>query len=223
MIHIEAIKASLFDANCYVVWSDESRAALVVDPGPGTADRVKDFCNARKVDPAAVLLTHGHADHIWEADAVAGEALPVFIPEPDAYWLDNPAALLGIDAEWLQLPVWNKPTNIKRINSLDFEPVPGIPLRMIPAPGHSPGSAVFLIGMSPGQNSMALSGDVVFAGSVGRTDLPGGDETEMRESLRTLAASLDPATRLLPGHGPLTIWADEQKNNAYVRRAVARQ
>ena len=236
MLQIRVVPAVLFGANCYVVWEDTepSKKALVVDPGPGTAQGVQDVLGAEQLEVGAVLLTHGHIDHVWDAAQVAAleqvtsadaeaTVIPVLIPQPDLGFLQDPAGMLGFSPQGFGLPAWEYPAGVVPIEDLSFGPVPGIMFRMIPAPGHSPGSAVFLMAGTGGDATpLALSGDVVFAGSVGRTDLPGGDEEEMRESLRTLAGAMDPATTLLPGHGEATTWGHELATNPYVKRAVRR-
>ncbi len=222
MLQVRQITSSLFDANCYVLWDEDSKVALVVDPGPGTAGSVKELLRDSGLSLGAILLTHGHGDHVWEAAAVqeGSENIPVFVTAPDIFFMEDPAGMLGIVPEKFGMAPWNPPANVTPLEKVSLDPVPGIGIRVVPAPGHSPGSAFFLVG-SPGLTQpLAFSGDVVFAGSVGRTDLVGGDEYEMRESLRTLAQVIDPATTLLPGHGPQTTWARELATNPYVVRAV---
>ena len=148
---------------------------------------------------------------------------PVYIPEPDLALIENPMGALGMRASALGIGEWQYPEVVVPLGSEQFNPVEGITVRVIPAPGHSPGSSVFLFAPTPTDAPMALSGDVIFAGSVGRTDLPGGDEYVMRESLRTLADVLDPATVLLPGHGPQTRWGTELQTNPFVLRAQRRR
>ncbi len=228
MLQMQRFPAELFDANCYVVWS--GKEVLVVDPGAGITAPVVEFLEYEGLQLASVLLTHGHADHVWEAAPlvsaaqaanVASSRVPVYITGPDRYFLQDPAGALGLSAANLDVVPWEIPVNVQQIDDLSFEPAANVHLRAIPAPGHSPGSAVFLVASAdngPG-DLKAFSGDVVFAGSVGRTDLPGGDEDEMRQSLRTLCNVLDPRTTLYPGHGPHTTWQKELDTNAYVRRA----
>lgn len=229
MLNIRQLKTSLFDANCYVVWPDGSTEALVVDPGPGTKDRVLKLLADNGLTLGAVLLTHGHFDHVWDAAAVAdgvAEDLdaaslpPVYIPRPDLFWLDDPVEKVGLPLAHLGLCDWRKPASATPISELEWQPVPNVTLRMIPAPGHSPGSAIYLVGAEGLEEPLAFAGDVIFQGSIGRTDLPGGDVEEMDESLRTLAAVLNPETVLLPGHGPKTQWGAEKKTNPYVKRAL---
>lgn len=191
-----------------------SPEVLVVDPGVGAALQMA----ALQKPIGAVLLTHGHPDHIWDAAEVSrlGGGAPVFLPSADLDWLADPAGMLGFGdfGEWQRPEVSGVPLGTWQV-------LPEIYLRMIPAPGHSPGSSVFLIGGATNMGtSTALTGDVVFKGSVGRTDLIGGDDAVMSETLRTLAGALDPSTVLLPGHGERTVWSTELSENPYVKEAV---
>lgn len=225
MLNIKQLRTSHFDANCYVVWPEGASEALVIDPGPGTAAKVASVLKDNNVTLGAILLTHGHFDHIWDTSdlvtAATGEAeVDIFIPGPDFFWLDDPMASAGWSLSHLGLPEWKQPERVQKIENLQWQPVPGVTLRMIPSPGHSPGSSVYLVGAEGLQGPLAFSGDVVFEGSIGRTDLPHGDDEEMSESLRTLAAVLDPDTVLLPGHGPSTTWGSERRTNPHVRRAL---
>lgn len=222
-MNIEVLEASIFDANCYVLWADNGVEALVVDPGPGTAQQVRTLLADKGLEVGAVLLTHGHVDHVWDAEQVSSGTVPVYIPEADRYWLNDPLGGLQMRADALGLGAWEAPALVEGLGSQTFSPVEGLTLRLVPAPGHSPGSSVFLIAVEAGQQPLALCGDVIFAGSVGRTDLPGGDEWVMRETLRTLADILDPATVLLPGHGEPTRWKEELETNPYVARAKRRE
>lgn len=221
MIEIGTISTKLMGANCYIAYDDEAKEALIVDPGVGAARRVERYCEEHGLQPKAVLLTHGHADHVWDTAAIAenhGHRIPVYIPSADIFWLDSPADELGLTLPALH---WCKPDHITAAPINSWEPVKGVFLRMIPAPGHSPGSSIFLVDSPEDFAPTAFCGDVIFAGSVGRTDLPHGSETEMRESLRTLADVMDPRTKLLPGHGSRTTWRNELENNPYVLRVIS--
>lgn len=228
MLRIETIPTKLFGANCYLVGAEGVESVVVVDPGVGVADQIAETLLARGQRVGAVVLTHGHGDHVWQADAVSrvgnDAPAPVFIPGPDLQWLDDPAGPLGLSSHDVGLADWVRPQIVEEVPSGAWQPVPDIYLQMIPAPGHSAGSAIFLLGDSAQVDGRSVelvgfSGDVVFAGSVGRTDLPGGHEGEMRQSLRTLVNVMNPQTVLLPGHGPTTVWADECQSNPYVLRA----
>lgn len=213
MLTIERVPAQLFDANAYVISAGDGAPVLVVDPGPGVAAALSE----RGIETGAVLLTHGHPDHTWDAAEVSrmGDGVPVFLPSPDREWLDDPAGKLGFGS----FGQWEAPLALD-VPLGDWQVLPGVVLHAVPAPGHSPGSTVFLIGGTTDVGTpTALTGDVIFKGSIGRTDLPGGDQAEMDETLRTLAAVLDPATTLLPGHGQKTVWSEELATNPYVKDA----
>lgn len=221
MIEIATIATDLMGANCYIAYDKTAKEALIVDPGLGAAKKVKKFCDEHGVKPSAVLLTHGHADHIWDVAAVGednGRHIPVYIPSADKFWLDAPADELGVRLPALH---WRKPERVLPVPIESWEATEGVFIRMIPAPGHSPGSAIFLVAGNEEDTPLAFCGDVIFASSIGRTDLPHGSESAMRESIRTLADVMDPRTRLLPGHGSRTTWRNELENNPYVLRAIA--
>lgn len=220
--------------NAYIAHAADTNEALIIDPGYGTAERIKDYLKQNQLTAVNVLLTHGHPDHVWDCAAFNA---PVWIPGPDSYRLQNPMAHLPFPLE-LGGQSWNRPADIRELPTQTITLAAGIPVLMVPAPGHSEGSAIFLTEVSadeelqldvpglppvhPAQGQaqpLAWCGDVIFAGSVGRTDLPGGDETQMRHTLRTLANAIDPATWLLPGHGPATTWDIEKRTNPYVIRA----
>lgn len=250
LIHV--IPSPYYGANAMVILPDtaeEPVRALVVDPSFGVTGRLREIIDEAGAVVAGVLLTHGHPDHVWECAEVASWGVPpagamdtlggapggapVWLPAPDRYRMANPAGAVSNMPTGLDLPQWREPEDLRDMPGGAVELVPGLVMKMVPAPGHTEGSAVFIahspvvIGsagqtlFSSGRDAVpwALSGDVIFAGSVGRTDLPGGDETQMRHSLRTLANALDPATLLVPGHGPMTTMADEIATNPYIARA----
>ncbi|PFG37958.1 glyoxylase-like metal-dependent hydrolase (beta-lactamase superfamily II) [Georgenia soli] len=237
---------TVLEAHCYVVAPHDGAAALVVDPGAGSAPEVRRLLAEHGLQVGAVALTHAHADHLWDAAAVAGDA-PVYVAPPDLYRLDDPAGALGEPLatlfQDLAVDPWRRPTDVRPLPGELFsgggaEIVPGVTVRAVPAPGHTEGSTVLLLSGAPvtagaiptgpdvhpdatGRYLVALCGDVIFAGSVGRTDLPGGDEREMIATLRTLSSSLAPTTVLLPGHGPSTVLSRELAANPHVRAAFS--
>lgn len=228
---------TVIEANTYILADEEARSALVVDTGGGSADWIKATLADRGLTLGAVLLTHGHSDHVWDASAVvSGE--PVYIPEPDLYRLDNlgESIVLPQVAAALRrsgIPEWRKPETAMALPSEAFSQgmdiVDGIHIRAIAAPGHSEGSSVFLLEGSVGADEEAatslsadpvkimISGDVLFRDGIGRTDLPGGDDAQMRESLRMLIQIIDPQTRVFPGHGAATTMGREISSSMYLR------
>lgn len=234
-MRIERIESAIMGENAYIFTPRDSKESLIVDPGFGTAKPIGKYLEENDLVATTVLLTHGHPDHVWDSAAFD---LPVYIPGPDLYRMDDPMAFLP--PAFGLLGEWTKPKDVRTIPSTVMELVAGLPILVVPAPGHTEGSAVFLTEIPAGDvletnaelpgvrtnhppftepQPLALAGDVIFAGSVGRTDLAGGDETAMRHSLRTLANAMDPRTWLLPGHGPATHWEQELLHNPYVLRA----
>ncbi len=232
------VVADVFAENCYVVIS-EGRA-LVIDPGAGTAATVHHHIEEAGATLEAVLLTHGHPDHTWDAATLAGD-LPVYVPAPDLYRLDDPlgvrnTALRSVLTDQLVSlfgEPWTRPANVLEVPPALFEgsgaTIAGVPLRAIPAPGHTEGSTLYLtegtwddgvaswVGKTAGTAPLAFSGDVIFKQGIGRTDLPGGDENVMAWTLRTLRSVINPRTWLLPGHGPGTTMAEELASNPFLR------
>lgn len=201
------IANGLFDENCWLVWDRESRAAVVVDPGE-ESDRILTEVHSRSLDVQAIWLTHGHLDHIWGVDAVRRAT-------------GAPALLHSLDREWyaraheqaLHYGITNFPTlappdgafhhgEMLTLGDWRFE------VRHVP--GHSPGHVAFI-----GQG-LALSGDVLFRDSIGRSDLPGGDAGTLLKSIREQLFVLPGATRILPGHGPETTVDREMRCNPFL-------
>lgn len=238
---------SVFDqtflsANAYLLAPGPGSEALVVDPGAGSARAIAAACAEHDLTVGAVLLTHGHPDHVWDAAEVAGDA-PVYIAEPDLYRLDDPLEALGPQfvaiARSEGLSEWRRPTTVEIIPEAVFAGggiplVEGVPVRGLSTPGHSEGSCVFLTAgeipsnMLPamvdevaGTRMFLLSGDVLFKGAIGRTDLPGSSPQEMEWSLHTLAKAIHPATLVYPGHGPATYLEYEIINNPFLLSALA--
>ncbi len=226
-------------ANCYILFDPESKSAVVVDPGALTSEPVGQWLAEHDGSVAAVLLTHAHPDHMWDAAAVAGEQ-PVIVPSPDRYRFSTPNFGLPPEFAFEALAGYplSAPTNLvelaPEVCQGEGAPIaPGIVIRGIPAPGHTEGSTVFLAQATAdaelasfgnvgeqsdsGVRLVMLGGDVIFAGSMGRTDLPGGDDEEMKSSLRTLATVIYPETMILPGHGPATTMAHEKATNPFLQ------
>ncbi|MCI5826079.1 MAG: MBL fold metallo-hydrolase [Arcanobacterium sp.] len=238
---ISQCSQTFFEANCYVIAAEAGSEALVVDPGAGAAAWVPGELARLGCTVGAVLLTHGHADHLWDSAVVAGDA-PVYLAGPDFYRADDPLAQLNMPGVALGFKrmgaseQWVRPKGLTRlpheIFSQTVELVPNIPMRAVATPGHTEGSAVFLFAgavreafaealITDEERSYMFSGDVLFAGSVGRTDLPGGDQREMEASLRFLVNVIKPDTFVLPGHGAPTTMFHETRHNQYVHAAMS--
>ena len=194
-------------ANCYIVF-DEINHAAVIDPGDEAARILAEICRFQfKVD--AVLLTHAHFDHMMAAAAVLAETgAPLMITEADAPALHDPATNLW---SWGHAPA---PCTLKPDRLLhdgDTLTVGRMTLRVMETPGHTVGSCCFLT------DDGIFTGDTLFAGSIGRMDLPGGNPRRMLESLRRLT-SLPGDAAIFPGHGEATRMLIEKQSNPYLRR-----
>ncbi len=216
---IRTLAAPLLGANCHVV--PDGDGCVVVDPGGGVADQVRDAVATAGLTPHAILLTHGHLDHTWSAAELSEEwAVPVLVHEDDAYRLADPVGTLGPLGTQLaaMAGVPAGPPVPSRLETFrvgaDVPHVVAGQVRALHAPGHTEGSTVYLV-ETGGAETVALTGDVLFAGTIGRCDLPGGDERAMTATLRRLAR-LDVAMRVLPGHGPGTTIGAELATNPYL-------
>lgn len=216
---IRTVAAPLLGTNCHLV--PDGDGCVVVDPGAGVAAQVREAVASAGLTPHAILLTHGHLDHTWCAAELSEEwAVPVLVHEDDAYRLADPVGSLGPLGTQLAAMAGRPagpavPARVETFRA-DAE-VPGLvvgQVRALHAPGHTEGSTVYLV-EGDGAETIALTGDVLFAGTIGRCDLPGGDESAMAATLARLAR-LDVATRVLPGHGPWTTIGDELATNPYL-------
>ena len=195
--------------NGYLFWDDETHDAFFVDPG-GDTQEVRDFMDANSLNLKMVLLTHGHIDHV----AGIHELVPfvgdnVYIASEDAYMLRKPSrqlqALLGVHCKGIN--------DFKEVSDGRIIDFPGFIIKVIATPGHTEGSVCYLVTSNAGPQVL-LSGDTLFAQSVGRTDLEGGDNLKLEASLRRLADFPD-GLHVMPGHGPDTNIGSERELNPY--------
>jgi hydroxyacylglutathione hydrolase len=192
-------------ANAYIVEHVPSRAAVVVDPGDDGEAILREI-EARRLSLERILLTHGHFDHVGAVAFLRRRTgVPVCIHPEDAPALRN-AARQGL-MFGLRIPDQPDPDTLVRDG--DLLPFGDTELRVAHTPGHTPGGVSYIIGR------MAFVGDLVFAGSIGRTDLPGGSYEQLIEAVRTKIFTLDADTVLLPGHGPPTTVGTEKRTNPF--------
>lgn len=221
---IASFATGSFAANCYVLATGAGQPAVVVDPGQDAYDTVVGVCGEHGLTPVAVVATHGHLDHVRDVAAVGRHwQVPCWIDPADRHLLADPYA--GLPADWAPLVAEAlsgidtvEPDDVRDLSgSLD---VAGLQFGVEPAPGHTPGSVVLRLAVAPdvaaGASELVLTGDVIFAGAVGRTDLPGSDPAAMRDSLRRLCEVLPDDAVLLPGHGDATTMAAERQRNPYL-------
>lgn len=203
-----------FQANCYLLATGEHSDCVIIDPGQDAAEPVADAIAKHDLNPVAVLATHGHFDHIYSAADVADKhGAGVYIHPADRHLLADPLAGIGPQLAAMfagQVDV-AEPSTVIELDGGDLD-VAGMHFTVDHAPGHTPGSVLYRVSTAEGGH-IALTGDVLFKGAIGRTDLPGGDGAQMQASLENVVLALDDETVVLPGHGePTTIGAERGSN-----------
>lgn len=222
---LASFPAGPWEANCYL-FAVAGRRTVIVDPGVGAFEPIVRVVTENDLSVEGVLLTHGHIDHVASAAAVADHyGVPAWIHEadrelldpdgPQSPWVRDAIDQLGIDlAEPADLRLW---TGGERLE------VAGLAFDVVHAPGHRPGCVLLRhrlaepLEQAPGITELVFSGDVLFAGSIGRTDLAGGDPDVMAETLRDVVLALPDTAAVLPGHGPETTMAHERAANPYLQ------
>jgi hydroxyacylglutathione hydrolase len=229
---VTGVEAAAFGTNCYVLAAAAGEPCLIVDPGIGVITALDAVLAEHRLQPAAVLLTHGHLDHTFSVAPVCGaRGITAYVHPEDREMLANPALGLSADLTSIfggRLP-YTEPDDVAELPSGGTITVAGLEIMVDHAPGHTRGSVLFRLAddgladdrvSAAGGTELCLSGDVLFAGSVGRTDLPGGSMEQMLLSLRDKILPLDDATLVLPGHGPATTIGRERATNPYLLEIV---
>lgn len=207
----QIIPVTPFQQNCTLMWDEKTNKAAVVDPG-GDLPRIQAALEKNGLTLEKVLVTHGHLDHCGGAKALATQyGVPIEGPnEADAYLLEQ---LDKSQTRMWGLPAGQPFTPDRWLKQGDKVTVGEETLDVFECPGHSPGHVVFF---HPG-TKVAVSGDVLFAGSVGRTDLPKGDFNALAKAIRENLYTLGDDVQFIPGHGPVSSIGNERRNNAYVK------
>jgi glyoxylase-like metal-dependent hydrolase (beta-lactamase superfamily II) len=219
---IVGFPAAAFDTNCFVVALGPGEQCVVVDPGVEVVDRLDAVLDEHRLAPAAVLLTHGHLDHTFSVTPVCGARdIPAYIHPDDSHLLDDPMSGLSPQTRSffggrLQ---WTRPDDVLPMADGEVLSIVGLEVTVDHAPGHTRGSVAFRLPADEleGVPPVMLSGDLLFAGSIGRTDLPGGDHATMLRSLETKVLTLPDEVLVLPGHGPQTTIGQERATNPYLQ------
>lgn len=219
---ITGFPAAAFGTNCYVVATGPGEQAVVVDPGIEVVDRLDEVLREHRLQPVAVLLTHGHLDHTFSVTPVCGaRGIPAYLHPGDDHMLADP--LSGISPETAAMfggrLEWSEPDDVKPLADGEVLQIAGLEVTVDHAPGHTPGSVAFRLPTDElgDLSQVMLSGDLLFAGSIGRTDLPGGDTDQMMASLARTVLSLPDDVVVLPGHGPQTTIGAERVSNPFLR------
>lgn len=226
---IEGFPAQMAGTNCFVVAPGPGEQCVIIDPGVGVTGQLAEIVEEHRLHPVAVLLTHGHLDHTFSVLPVCqARGVPAYIHSEDRSALTDPWSTLGLRPGE---PIYGaagltfaEPDDVRELADGTALELAGLDLAVRHAPGHTRGSVVFnldLAGEPAAEYSDVLfSGDVLFAGSIGRTDLPGGSMDEMWQSLRTVILPMADEVIVCPGHGPTTTIGRERLTNPFLRNLM---
>ncbi len=213
-LKLAIVPVTPFEQNCAILWEETTRRGAVVDPG-GEAPRIRDTLRAHKVTAESILLTHGHLDHAGGAAelkrllAEDGHDAPIIGPDPrDRFLLDNIAA----QARALGIPGLDNATPDRWLTEGEQVTIGGIAFDVLHCPGHTPGHVAFF---APTLR-LAVLGDVLFRGSIGRTDFPYGDHAALLRSIAEKVLPLGDDVRFLCGHGPASSIGQERQDNPFL-------
>ncbi len=205
---IETIVVGPFAVNCYLYYDNQTKTGLIIDPG-AEAERIIERVNQLEIKPAAILLTHGHGDHIAGVEEIKNKFnLPLYVGDGEQSLLANPSENVSA---FLGTPIIAPEPDhlLKHDDLLTFGK---IELKVIATPGHSKGGVCYL----EENLRMLICGDTLFAGSIGRTDLPGGSMSTLLESIHNQILTLPDEVICYPGHGPSTTVGAERNNNPFL-------
>lgn len=225
---LASFPAGPWQANCYLLAGPGSHEVVLIDPGVEAAATVEQVVTEHNLTVVAVVGTHGHIDHIASAAPLADRyQVPLWLHPADRQLLTDPAAGLGEAAipllTELGLARLSEPGLLEEFHDGQAVRLAGLDFEIVHVPGHTAGSVLLRLAVPSGEpvDEIVFTGDTVFAGSIGRTDLPGGDPQAMRRSLAERVLPLPDAAALLPGHGPQTLMATERTTNPYlIQRGV---
>ncbi len=225
---VAGFPAGAFAANCYVVASAPGAECVIIDPGQDAERGIDELLAEHRLKPAAVLLTHGHINHVWSVAPVCGaKGVPAYIHPDDRALLSDPAKgfPLGTGQQLFGGLEFTEPDDVKELADGMTLSLVGLEIVVNHAPGHTEGSVAFRLpldspitaqGKSKIAGGVLFSGDLLFAGSIGRTDLPGGDYPTILRSLARVCLTLPDETVVLSGHGPQTTIGTERRTNPFL-------
>ena len=215
-MQVAVVPVTPFQQNCSVLWCERTRRAAIVDPG-GDLERVLPVLDQEGLQLERILLTHAHLDHAAAtAELARRTGVPVEGPHPgDRFWIEQlpeQARMFGFGVgEVFEPDRWLDQGDVVRVGELE--------LAVHHCPGHTPGHVVFF--HEPGR--FAFVGDVLFAGSIGRTDFPGGNHAQLLSSIRERLFPLGDDVTFLPGHGPTSTFGEERRSNPFVADELFRR
>lgn len=219
---IDRVVAPYFETNCWIISTGVGSECIIVDPGmdkPDLVSAILDKVAKHRLKPVAALITHGHIDHFFSLVPLTKKTpLTTFISKEDRFLLADPFAALMQNGPAQQLIAsfgerdFKEPDDLIELADFASFQVAGLSIETLLAPGHTQGSMMFII-----DDQQLISGDVLFAGSIGRTDLPTGSASQMRNTLKERVLTLKDHLNVLPGHGQQTTIANERRNNPYLQ------
>jgi glyoxylase-like metal-dependent hydrolase (beta-lactamase superfamily II) len=219
---IDRVIAPYFETNCWILALGTGQECIIVDPGmakPNLVNEIEQKVSELKLKPVAVFITHGHLDHTFSVLPLTKQVpMRTFVSGADRFLLTDPMGALdrgGVSEQFLRafgVEKFKEPDEIVEIEDFSTFEVAGMQITSIFAPGHTKGSVIFTV-----ENKQLISGDVLFAGSIGRTDLPTGSASQMRKTLRDRILTLPDGLNVLPGHGGQTTIGTERVRNPYLQ------
>ncbi len=219
---IDRVIAPYFETNCWILALGTGQECIIVDPGmakPNLVNEIEQKVSELKLKPVAVFITHGHLDHTFSVLPLTKQVpMRTFVTGADRFLLTDPMGALdrgGVSEQFLRafgVEKFKEPDEIVELEDFSTFEVAGMQITSIFAPGHTKGSVIFTV-----ENKQLISGDVLFAGSIGRTDLPTGSASQMRKTLRDRILTLPDGLNVLPGHGGQTTIGTERVRNPYLQ------
>jgi glyoxylase-like metal-dependent hydrolase (beta-lactamase superfamily II) len=204
------VPVTAFQQNTTLIWCTRTRSAVIIDPG-GEADRILTAVATLRLEPQVILLTHGHLDHVGASAEVSQRlGIPIWGPHPDdAFWIDalpQQCDMFGFEPVSPFTPDrWLQPGDGIRVGDETLE--------VYHCPGHTPGHII----LYNAAHRLAQVGDVLFKGSIGRTDFPRGNHAQLLNSIHDTLLPLGDDVRFIPGHGPMSTFGDERRSNPFLR------
>ena len=219
---IDRVIAPYLETNCWILALGTGQECIIVDPGmakPNLVNEIEQKVSELKLKPVAVFITHGHLDHTFSVLPLIKQVpMRTFVTGADRFLLTDPMGALdrgGVSEQFLRafgVEKFKEPDEIIELEDFSTFEVAGMQITSIFAPGHTKGSVIFTV-----ENKQLISGDVLFAGSIGRTDLPTGSASQMRKTLRDRILTLPDGLNVLPGHGGQTTIGTERVRNPYLQ------
>ena len=219
---LRTFEAGPWRTNCWILGAGRGEECLIVDPGMDALGRIRELVASLAMRPIAILLTHGHIDHMFSVLPVAsGYDIPAFVHPSDRDRIGDPYASMSADTRSLVRGLgveFAEPSDLREVIDGERLALAGFEITVRHAPGHTEGSVLFTTRHE--DVPTVFSGDVLFAGSVGRTDLAGGDAAAMDRTLRNVILPMEDDAVVHCGHGPSTTIGRERRSNPYLRALV---